>query len=317
MKHQVIKRPEMLEASLALGGEPVALADYATTGLLGVSIAPRGMGKTNSGLLIGEQLSEQGWVSVFVDPESELESLYGDAVRHPADLAKRLRSRREPILIVRAPDPKAFVPYGKMLLDVCDDLRRPTYIYMDEGQTLSSTRRRAEGIGEAADIINALCERGRKRAIDVFITALRYTGSLHRTVFANKNLTLIGCQEDPTVWASMAPQFRGTGLGFSDLQGLAPGEFVMFARRGVEKIRMPMAKALSAVATKAQPPRRRLPSTYSQWTRAMSELPVASLKGLTDDVVDVLGALSGLTAQQLVAGTSALQDELQARGVQR
>ena len=42
---------------------------------------------------------------------------------------------------------------------------------------------------------------GRKRALDLFITALRYTGTLHRSIFSNKNLTLIGCQEDPTAWA--------------------------------------------------------------------------------------------------------------------
>ena len=67
------------------------------------------------------------------------------------------------------------------------------------------------------------------------------------------------------------------------------------------------------MATKAAPPKRVLPATYSQWARAMSELPLATLERLSDDVVGVLGTLSGLTAQQLVAGTTALRDEIDAR----
>lgn len=313
MKHQVINRPELVSATLRLGGEPVSLAPYATTGLLGVAVAPRGMGKTNAGLLIAEQLSDQGWVSVLIDPESELESLYGDAVKDPGDLEKRLRARREKILVVRALDAKEFVPYGRVILEVSETVRKPVLTVADEGQLLSSTRRRSEGMGEAADILNTIAERGRKRALDLFITALRYTGTLHRSIFANKNLTLVGCQEDPTVWSALAPQFKGTRIEFSDLQALAPGEFVMFSRRGVEKVRMPMAAALKPVAAKAEPPRRALPTTYSQWARAMGELPADALRRLSDDVIGVLGALAGLSAQQLVAGTAALHDEIQAK----
>lgn len=313
-KHQVINRPEMADAVLNLGGQTMSLAPYATTGLLGVAVAPRGMGKTNAGLLIGEQLSKQGWVSVFIDPESELESLFGDAVASPEDLMERLRSRRETILVVRALDAKEFVPYGRAILQVSDEMRKPILVVADEGQLFSNPKRRGEGIGEAVDVINEICERGRKRALDLFITALRYTGTLHRSVFANKNLTLVGCQEDPTVWSALAPQFRGTNIEFSDLQALAPGEFVCFSRRGVEKVRMPMAAALQKVATRAKPPRRVLPATYSQWARAMSEMPVTTLERLTDDVVGVLGTLAGLTAKQLLAGTNALRDEVEARG---
>ena len=85
MSHAVIQRDEMLTAQLDLGGAPIDLAEYATTGLLAVAVGPRGMGKTNAGLLMAEQLAAQGWVSVLIDPESEMESLYGAAVRVIAD----------------------------------------------------------------------------------------------------------------------------------------------------------------------------------------------------------------------------------------
>ncbi|MBK8072906.1 MAG: hypothetical protein IPK34_13225 [Ramlibacter sp.] len=89
MKHAVIRRDEMLSAALELGGEPIDLADYATTGLMAVAVGPRGNGKTNAGLVIAEQLAAQGWVSVLIDPELELESLYGKAVADPAALEER------------------------------------------------------------------------------------------------------------------------------------------------------------------------------------------------------------------------------------
>jgi hypothetical protein len=72
---------------------------------------------------------------------------------------------------------------------------------MDEGQVFSAPKKRKGDIGEASDIVNQFAERGRKRALDLFLTALRFTGSLHRSIFGTKNLTLIGCQEDPTAWA--------------------------------------------------------------------------------------------------------------------
>jgi hypothetical protein len=70
---------------------------------------------------------------------------------------------------------------------------------------------------------------------------------------------------------------------------------------------------LKAVAPKAKIIHRALPSTFNQWTRAMSEIPAERLEALTDPVVSLLGAVAGLTSQQMVTGISALQDELEAR----
>ena len=104
MKRTVIRRDEMLGATLKLGGTPIALDEYATTGLLALAVGPRGNGKTNAGLLMAEQLSSQGWVSVLIDPENELESLYGDAVPDPDALQTSLARRDKPILVVNARD---------------------------------------------------------------------------------------------------------------------------------------------------------------------------------------------------------------------
>lgn len=313
MKRRVIQRQEMLGTTLNLGGQPLDLSDYATTGVLAVAIGPRGQGKTNAGLLMGEQLAAQGWVSVLVDPEAELESLYGDAVADPEDLRERLASRKESILIVSAKDASEFVPYGNAILEAADEHRKPIFVMVDEGQLFSATRKRKNDIGDAADIINQFAERGRKRALDLFVTAHRFSGSLHRSLFANKNLTLIGCQEDPTAWAALAPQFRASKIEFNDLNALAPGEFFCFSRRGVEKVRMPMAKALQGVAPKAKVVKRALPTTFSQWNRAMREIPIERLEALTDPVVNFLGVVAGLSSQQMMSGARALQDELETR----
>lgn len=230
IKHEVLVRQEMIGGSLDLGGRPIELLDYSRTGLLSVAIGPRGNGKTNAGLLMAEQLSEQGWVSVLLDPEAELESLYGNAVESPEALADKLRTREDPIVVVRAADATAFIPYGRVILDAADRYRKPLFVMVDEGQLFSAARSRQNDVGEAADIINDIAGRGRKRALDLFITALRYTGTLHRTVFGNKNLTLIGCQEDATVWSSLAAQFKGSGIEFKDLNALSPGEFFCISR---------------------------------------------------------------------------------------
>ena len=66
MSHTVIRRTEMVGASLNLGGQPLDLTEYSTTGLMALAVGPRGFGKTNSGLLMAEQLSEQGWVSILI-----------------------------------------------------------------------------------------------------------------------------------------------------------------------------------------------------------------------------------------------------------
>lgn len=149
MKHAVIQRTEMLTATLLLGGPPLELSEYATTGLLAVAVGPRGNGKTNAGLLIAEQLSKQGWVSVLIDPEGELESLYGDAVDNPEDLRDKLAHRKEPIIVVSAKDASEFIPFGQVILQAADEHRKPIFLVIDEGQIFSATRKRKNDIGEA------------------------------------------------------------------------------------------------------------------------------------------------------------------------
>ena len=313
MARSVIHRTEMFEATLNLGGAPIELSEYATTGLFAVAVGPRGNGKTNAGLLIAEQLAEQGWVSVLIDPEGELESMYGAAVENPEDLHERLKHRKDPIIVVSAQDASGFLPYGNVILYAADEHRKPIFVMIDEGQIFSAGKKRKEEIGEASDIINQFAERGRKRALDVFITAHRYSGTLHRSLFTNKNLTLVGCQEDPTAWSSLAPLFRSSKIEFGDLNALSPGEFFCFSRRGVEKIKMPMAVALGKVAPKAKAAKRTLPATFSQWHRAMRDIPTERLSALTDPVVSLLGAVAGLSSQQMLSGARALQDELEIR----
>lgn len=312
-KRSVIRRDEMMSAHLDLGGGPLDLADYATTGLVALGVGPRGCGKTNAGLLIGEQLAEQGWVSVLVDPEQELESLYGDAVGSPKELRALLASRERKIIVVVARDAAEFVPYGEVILEAADAHRKPLYLMIDEGQLLSSANKGGGDLGRASEIINDVVARGRKRALDLYVTALGYTGTLHRAVFRGKNLTILGCQEDPTAWSALAPQFRASKITFSDVNSLSPGEFFCFSRRGVEKVRMPMARALGKVAPRARAAKRVLPANFSQWNRAMSEIPLPRLQALTDDVVSLLGAVAGLNAQQMAIGSTALQDELALR----
>ena len=100
MSHSVIRRTEMLGATLNLGGQPIDLSEYATTGLMALAVGPRGYGKTNAGILMAEQLSTQGWVSVVIDPENELESVYGAAVADADELRERLTLRDTPIVLV-------------------------------------------------------------------------------------------------------------------------------------------------------------------------------------------------------------------------
>jgi hypothetical protein len=74
-----------------------------------------------------------------------------------------------------------------------------------------------------------------------------------------------------------------------------------------------MAEALKRVAPKAKAVKPKLPSTFSQWDRAMRETPAPRLRALSDPVIALLGAVAGLSPQQMLSGTRALQDELQAR----
>jgi len=313
MSRSVIKRTELLSATLNLGGAPLDLSDYATTGLRIVTVGPSGIGKTNTGLVIAEQLAAQGWVSVLVDPESEIESLYGDAVENADDLQGRLARRDQPIVVVSAKDASEFIPYGRAILEAAETHRKPIFVMIDEGQLFCPPKKRKDDLGEAVDIVNQFAERGRKRALDLFVTAHRFTGSLHRSIFAIKNLSLIGRQEDPTAWATLAPQFRSSKLEFNDLAALASGEFICCSLRGMEKVKMPMAAALKGVALKAKAVRPMLPATFSQWDRAMRAIPTERLEELTDPVVYLLGAVAGLSTQQMLSGARALQDELDTR----
>jgi len=313
MSRAVIQRDELVGAILDFGSVAIDLTEYATTGLRIVTVGPSGIGKTNAGLLVAEQLAEQGWVCVLIDPEGEIASMYGEAVAGVDELRERLAKRDRPLVVVSARDASEFIPYGRAILESADEHRKPLFVMIDEGQVFSAPKKRKGDIGEAADIVNQFAERGRKRALDLFLTATRFTGSLHRSIFANKNLSLIGCQEDPTAWASLAPQFRSSSIEFNDLAALAPGEFFCFSRRGVEKVRMPMAEELKRVAPKAKAVKPKLPSTFSQWDRAMRETPTPRLRALTEPVVALLGAVSGLSPQQMLSGQRALQDELQGR----
>jgi hypothetical protein len=210
-----------------------------------------------------------------------------------------------------------FLHYGRLVQTVVDEERKPVFLMVDEAQMVSASRKRKESIGDASDLMNDFMERGRKRSLDVFVTAHRFSGTLHRSVFANKNLTLIGRQEDPTAWSALAPQFKGSAIGYPELAALAPGEFFCFSRRGVEKVQMPMAEALAAVAPKAKTVRQALPATFSQWDRAMREISTERLKALDGPVCGVLGAIVGLTPAQLLAGHRARRDELEARMTSR
>lgn len=310
----VFQRGEFAQAALNLGSTTMPLADYATTGIRAVVVGPSGVGKTNALLVIAEQLAAQGWVSVLMDPEGELETLYGKAFRDVPKLQKCLVGRQQSIVVVRVRYAPEFVLYGKAIMEVADDERKPIFLMIDEGQIFSAPLRRKSGeIGEASDLVNDFVQRGRKRALDLGVTAHRFAGTLHRSVFANKNLTLVGHQEDPTAWSALAPQFKGSNIGFAELSALSPGEFICFSRRGVEKIAMPMAQALDGVATKATKVRSQLPTTFSDWDRAVRELPTDRLLALTRDRTGLLGAIAGLSPQQVAAGHRALGAELETR----
>jgi hypothetical protein len=310
----VFRRDEFVNASLDFGSTAIDLADYATTGLRIVCVGPSGIGKTNAGLLCAEQLAAQDWVAVLFDPEGEFEALeIGEVMRNEEKLENHLRGRHHPILVVRVRDTADFLHYGRVVLRLVDEARKPVFLLVDEGQVFSTSRRSKGLVGEASDLMNQFTERGRKRALDLFITAHRFSGTLHRSVFANRNLTLIGRQEDPTAWSALAPQFSGSEIAFSDLAALAPGEFFVFSRRGVDRVALPLAAALKRVAPPATTVKPTIPQTFAQWDRAMREIPTDRLRALTPPVVNLLGAIAGLTPVQLVAGGRALRDELGSR----
>ena len=310
-----IIRNELLSAHLDFGEKTLDLAPYATTGLRAICIGSSGTGKTNAGLLIAEQLAEQGWVSVLVDPEDEMGSLYGPSVDSPEELAQSLAKRDRPILVVDARDPASFLNYGQVIYEAADLHRKPIFLMIDEGQIYSSACRRADGLGEATDLLNDLATRGRKRALDLFLTSRSFAGSLNRTLFSVKNLTLISSQNDPCAWSALAPQFRGTNICFADLAALSTSEFFLFGPEGMEKIRMKMARAMEDVALKAAPVRPVTPSTFSQWDEAMSDIGNDRPQAITPEIVALLGAVGGLSSQQVTSGQRALADELAMRGI--
>lgn len=311
----VFRRNEFLTAALDFGALSIDLADYMSTGLRVVAVGPSGIGKTNCGLLIAEQLAAQGWVCVLMDPEGEIEDLYGEAVPDPEELSVALETRLQQMLVVRVRTAAEFLPYAHAVMTAVDTHRKPVFLMLDESQIFSTSRRgkKDDELVEASELVNDFVQRGRKRALDLFLSAHRFSGSLHRSVFSNKNLTLIGRQEDPTGWSALAPQFKGSGIGFPDLQALAPGEFFCFGRAGVERVVMPMAEALKAAAPPATIVRPTTPRTYTEWDRALRTMSTERLRALTRPVTTLLGAIAGLSMQQLAAGNRALRDELEAR----
>jgi hypothetical protein len=316
MKQVPTGRKEFKGAILDLGGTPMDLSEYASTGLRVLAIGPSGCGKTNVGQLVAEQLSAQGWVSVIVDPEGEVAAQYGGAVEDPDELRTLLIERTQPIVVVHATEPSEFIDYGRVILEVGDRYRNPTVVVIDEGQLFSSSKKTSKensDLGESVDILNQIAERGRKRSLDLCITALKFTGSLSRSLFNTKSLTLIGRQEDPTAWSSIAPLFRASKIQYADVSALSTGEFFLFSKTGVEKVRVPMAEALKRVASKAVVTQPKLPATFSQWDRAMRQIPDARLADLTPEMVSFLGAVAGLSGQQMASGTQALLDEREMR----
>lgn len=313
MSRTVVHRDELLKAKLEFGSTTIDLADYATTGLRAVAAGPSGCGKSNVGLVMAEQLTRQGWIAVLVDPEGELASMYGEPVSDPEALREALETREKSIVVVSVTDAKEFLPYGQVILEAADVHRRPIFVVLDEGQLFSSSSRRKNGIGESGDIINQIMQQGRKRRLDCFVTAHRFSGSIHRSVITNKNITFLGTQEDPTAWSALAPMCRTARIEYSDLAALSPGEFYLFARHGVEKVRMPMADALARVAPKARKAKQLLPTTFAAWDRAVRAIPTPRLHVLTPEVTAFLCAVAGLMPQQSQAGYRALADELATR----
>ena len=307
---RVFNRTELKNAVLRLGSIDIDLSVYATTGVRVVAVGPSGTGKTNAALLCAEQFADQGWVSIIVSPEGEVDDFYGDPITEVEDLIEVLRLRNRKIVVVVAKTAIDFLPFGEAIMDAADLYRKPIFLAIDEAQMFSSSKKRSDGMGNSSDLLNNILGRGRKRALDVFMTTLSVSASLHRTAFGLANLKLIGTQEDPKAWSTLAPRFRGTNIGFQDLTALSPGEFFCFSRRGVEKVVMDMSVALKKVAPRARRARPVLPTTYTQWDRAMRGIPSERLKALTPDMLALLGTVSGLTSQQLASGGRALVDEL-------
>src|SRR5688572_27261954 len=150
----VFRRDEFMDAHLDMGTMTIAL------------------------LVMAEQLAEQGWISVLLDPEGELEALYGDAVHDPQKLQNCIRGRHHPMLVVRVRYAAEFSLYAKAIMEVVDEERKPVFLVIDEAQIFSSPlKRKKDDIGESADLMNDFVQRGRKRALDIGVTAHRFSGT--------------------------------------------------------------------------------------------------------------------------------------------
>src|SRR5687768_7137743 len=124
----MFRREEFLTAALDLGTARIPLADYATTGIRAVVVGPSGIGKTNALLVLAEQLAAQGWVSILMDPEGELETLYGTGIRDVTKLQNTIRGRHHPIVTVPVRHADEFVLYGRAIMEVVDVERKPVFL---------------------------------------------------------------------------------------------------------------------------------------------------------------------------------------------
>jgi hypothetical protein len=71
-----------------------------------------------------------------------------------------------------------------------------------------------------------------------------------------------------------------------------------------------LGDALRKVAPKASAAKQALPTSFVQWDRAMRALPTEHLRAISAEVAALLGAIAGLSPQQMQTGHRALADEL-------
>ena len=162
MSHAVIQRDEMLTAQLDLGGAPIDLAEYATTGLL-AAVGPRAVWARPTRVVDGRAARGAGLGRRADRPGERDGVVYGAAVRDAEHLGSLLETREQPMIVVTARDAAEFLPYGRAILDAAERIRKPLFVVIDEGQLFSATKKRKEDVGEAAEIINEFAGRGRKR----------------------------------------------------------------------------------------------------------------------------------------------------------
>ena len=70
---------------------------------------------------------------------------------------------------------------------------------------------------------------------------------------------------------------------------------------------------MKAVAPTAKLAVKTLPATFNHWSRAISQILTERLHALNEGVVKLLSTVAEQSAQQVLAGQAALQDELEAR----